>query len=80
VSLQVSPPEIDPTGASAASPTSSTWVRYYDRASRKRHQLGGYRRLRDLAKRRRRAQTIYVVAAGLAVAVLFWICSAILSR
>jgi hypothetical protein len=42
--------------------------------------MGGYRRLRDLAKRKRRVQTIYVVAAGLAVAVLFWICSAILSR
>ncbi len=72
-------PDIDSTGASPASPVSSTWVRYYDRASRRRHRMGGYKRLRDLAKRRRRVQTIYIAVAALGVATLVSIFYFILS-
>jgi hypothetical protein len=63
----------------ATGPWSSAWVRYYDRASRRRHQQGGYKRLRREAKRRRRYEVAVFVALGLAVAIVFWISSAILS-
>jgi hypothetical protein len=65
---------------SAAGPWSSTWVRHYDRASRRRHHAGGYKRLRREAKRRRRSELAIFVAMGLIVAFVFWIFTAILSR
>jgi hypothetical protein len=65
---------------SAAGPWSSTWVRHYDRASRRRHHAGGYKRIRKEAKRRRRSEVAIFFALGLAVAAVFWISTAILSR
>jgi hypothetical protein len=64
----------------AAGPWSATWVRHYDRASRRRHQAGGYKRIRREAKRRRRFEVATFVALGLAVATVFGIFTAILSR
>jgi hypothetical protein len=51
-------------------PTSSTWVKYYDRASRRRHHRGGYKRLRAEVKRRRRTEKLVVVGAALGVLAL----------
>ncbi len=65
---------------SAAGPWSSTWVRHYDRASRRRHHAGGYKRIRKEAKRRRRSEVAIFFGLGLAVAIVFWISTAILSR
>jgi hypothetical protein len=64
----------------ATDPWSATWVRHYDRASRRRHHAGGYKKLRREAKRRRRFEVAIFVALGLAVAVVFSIFTAILSR
>jgi hypothetical protein len=54
----------------AVGPGSATWVRYYDRASRRRHRMGGYRRLRAEAKKRRRVQWIVGAVTAIGVAVL----------
>jgi hypothetical protein len=64
----------------AAGPWSSTWVRHYDRASRRRHHAGGNKKIRREAKRRRRYELAIFLALGLAVAVVFSIFTAILSR
>jgi len=59
-----------------ARPWSSTWVSYYDRASRRRYQAGGYRRLRADAKRKRHVKRfiVAVVSAGvLALVSVFYV-------
>jgi hypothetical protein len=60
-------------------PWSSTWVKYYDRASRRRHSLGGYKRLRAEGKRRRRAGKVAATAAAIGMLVLLATFYAILS-
>jgi hypothetical protein len=72
--------ELDPSASPSTRPWSSVWVSYYDRASRRRHQLGGYRRLRDLAKRQRRSQLVTMVAAAIGVSLLVSIFYLILTR
>jgi hypothetical protein len=61
-------------------PYSSTWVKYYDQASRRRHRMGGYRRLRAEAKRKRRLELVAILAAGLSVLAIVGVCYVILSR
>jgi hypothetical protein len=61
-------------------PYSSTWVRYYDQASRRRHRNGGYKRLRAEAKRRRWRGIINFAAGGLSVLVLMGIFYLVLSH
>jgi hypothetical protein len=61
-------------------PWSSSWVKYYDQASRRRHQMGGYRRLRAEARQRKRTELIRIAFAGTGVLVLVSIFYAILSR
>jgi hypothetical protein len=68
------------TKVAVARPWSSTWVKYYDRASRRRHQLGGYRKLRNEAKWKRRAEWIWIAAGAAGVVVLFGLCCVILTR
>jgi hypothetical protein len=60
-------------------PWSSTWVNYYDRASRRRHSLGGYKRLHAEVKRRRRAGKVAATAAAVGMLVLLAAFYAILS-
>jgi hypothetical protein len=64
----------------AARPWSAGWVSYYDQASRRRHRMGGYRRLRALAKRKRRVELLAIAAAGLGVVSLVSVFYAILNR
>jgi hypothetical protein len=80
-SLQERAPVLQTTSRSigAVRPGSSTWVKYYDRASRRRHGLGGYRRLRAEVKRRHRARKIAVAAAVVGMLALLAIFYAILS-
>jgi hypothetical protein len=59
-------------------PYSSTWVRYYDQASRRRHRNGGYKRLRAEAKRKRRREIITFVAGGVSVLAIMGICYLVL--
>jgi hypothetical protein len=54
-------------------------VKYYDRASRRRHSLGGYKRLYAEAKRQRRAGKVTAMAAAIGMLLLFAIFYAILS-
>lgn len=61
-------------------PYSSTWVRYYDQASRRRHRNGGYKRLRADAKRRRRMEILTFAAGGLSVLALLGVFYLVLSR
>ncbi len=60
-------------------PWSSTWVKYYDRASRRRHSLGGYKRLHADVKRRRRAGKVAATAAAIGMLMLLAVFYAILS-
>jgi hypothetical protein len=60
-------------------PWSSTWVSYYDRASRRRHSLGGYKRLHAQLKRQRRAGKVAVTVAAIGMLVLLAVFYAILS-
>jgi hypothetical protein len=55
-------------------------VKYYDEASRRRHKLGGYKRLRAEARRRKRVELITIALASAGVMVLVSIFYAILSR
>jgi hypothetical protein len=55
-------------------PYSSTWVRYYDQASRRRHRNGGYKRLRAEAKRKRRREIVTFVAGAASVLAIMGIC------
>jgi hypothetical protein len=64
---------------SATWPWSSSWVGHYDKASRRRHRLGGYRRLRADAKRKRRVERVVVVVVAASVLGLVAIFNAILS-
>jgi hypothetical protein len=61
-------------------PWSSRWVGHYDRASRARHERGGYRRMRAEARRRRRLETVIAAVAGASVVALASIFYVILSR
>jgi hypothetical protein len=61
-------------------PWSSTWVRHYDRASRRRHQRGGYGRMRAEAKRRRRIEGIAAIIATAGAVALVAVFHAILTR
>jgi hypothetical protein len=63
-----------------AGPGSATWVRYYDRASRRRHRMGGYRKLRAVAKRKRRVERLTMVGIGLSLVALTFVFYLILSR
>jgi hypothetical protein len=63
----------------AIRPGSSTWVKYYDRASRRRHSLGGYKRLRADVKRRHRAGKLAVAAVVIGMLALLAVFCAILS-
>lgn len=62
----------------SARPYSSTWVRYYDQASRRRHRNGGYKRLRAEAKRKRYMEIITFVAGGLSVLAIMGVCYLVL--
>jgi hypothetical protein len=55
-------------------PYSSTWVRYYDQASRRRHRNGGYKRLRAEAKRKRRREIVTFVAGAASVLAIMGVC------
>jgi hypothetical protein len=75
------PPESSPKDAAAtARPWSATWVHYYDRASRRRHRMGGYRRLRAEVKRKRRVERLAIVVAALGTLTLTGVFYMILSR
>jgi hypothetical protein len=78
--MQRESPGLEGQRLASTRPWSSTWVGYYDRASRRRHRQGGYRRLRAEAKRRRRVQQFRVAAGAASVLVLFAVCYAILVR
>jgi hypothetical protein len=81
------PPVVEPDSTQASTgeklpstrPWSSTWVRHYDVASRRRHRLGGYRRQRADAKRKHRLEWIVLLATTASVFVLFAIFYSILS-
>jgi hypothetical protein len=60
-------------------PWSSSWIGHYDEASRRRHRMGGYRRLRAEAKRKRRVERIILVVTTTSVLVLVAIFYSILS-
>ncbi|HVZ74024.1 MAG TPA: hypothetical protein VHJ20_16710 [Polyangia bacterium] len=66
--------------AAALGPWSSTWVRYYDQASRRRHKMGGYKRLREQQKRKKVAEWIRIGTGAFAVAMLVSVFYFILSR
>jgi hypothetical protein len=59
-------------------PYSSTWVRYYDQASRRRHRNGGYKRLRAEAKKKRRREIVTFIAGGLSVLAIMGVCYIVL--
>lgn len=75
----LAPEQMTSRSVSAIRPGSAIWVKYYDRASRRRHSLGGYKRLRAQVKRRHRAGKIVVGAAALGMLVLLAVFYAILS-
>jgi hypothetical protein len=66
--------------AGPARPWSSTWVSYYDRASRRRYRSGGYRRLRADAKRKRHLERFVVAVVGVGVLALVSVFYVILSH
>jgi hypothetical protein len=70
----------DEGGPSSTRPWSSIWVGHYDRASRRRHQRGGHRRLRAEAKRRRLVENVVLASMTAAVLVLVTIFYKILTR
>jgi hypothetical protein len=61
-------------------PWSASWVRYYDQHSRRRHHMGGYRRLRALAKRKRRVELITLACTSAGVLALVGVFYTILTR
>jgi hypothetical protein len=63
-----------------ARPWSSTWVSYYDQASRRRHRMGGYRKLRARARRKRRVELFTTAAIGMGVLALVSVFYVILNR
>ena len=71
--------DVTPRSTQPFRPWSSTWVKYYDRASRRRHSLGGYKRLHAEVRRRRRAGRVAVTAAAIGVLILVAVFYAILS-
>jgi hypothetical protein len=73
-------PEQASESPASVRPYSSTWVRYYDAASRRRHRNGGYRRLRKEARRRRQIEMVTFVAGGLSVLAIVGVCYLILSN
>jgi len=75
-----SPLRTDGGPAEVARPWSSSWVSYYDQASRRRHRMGGYRRLRALARRKKRLEAIVVASAAAAVLALVSVFYFILDR
>jgi hypothetical protein len=78
VGEEASRPEVPTDGI--ARPWSSSWVNYYDQASRRRHRMGGYRRLRALARKKHRIELATMAVATMGLMALFSVFCAILTR
>jgi hypothetical protein len=61
-------------------PWSASWIGHYDEASRRRHRMGGFRRLRAEARRKRRAENLVLVVTTTSVLGLVAIFYSILTR
>jgi hypothetical protein len=74
-----SPAEAGSQPSGKVGPWSSSWVKYYDRASRRRHKMGGYKRLRAEARHKKRVELLRLAFAGAGLLAIVSICYAILS-
>jgi hypothetical protein len=80
VAQQPTSPETGTGPSPKQRPWSSSWVNYYDQASRRRHRLGGYKRLREQARRKKLVELVAMTCAGAGVLALVAVFYTILSR